>query len=546
MSAPLDHAAIEAFGKAISEQDWARLRLDHPPQLAETDIFTAYQKKLLATTAVARVTFYEKSRRTGVTWAAAYDAVLTAGKARSAGGMNVFYMGYNLEMAREFIDVCAMWAKNLQELLGQSEFPISDFLFEDAKGNKDVKAFSIDFASGFSVKALPSRPRSLRGMQGYVIIDEAAFHDDLAELLKAAMALLIWGGKVLVISTHDGEVNPFNQVIADIRAGRKAYALLRTDFDEALLDGLYERVCQRTGETWTAAGEAKWRAGIISDYGDAADEELYVIPSEGSGTAILPAVIDKAAVDVPVLRWSEPAAFAGQPAEMRRSRAELFIDEIRPHLGRLDPTALTFAGWDFALVADLSVFWPVQLVTGGADQAPMVRRPPFVIELRNIPYDQQKQVLWWLCEQLRLVMLAMDATGNGAPLAQETAQRFGEDRVAQVKINVGWYRDTMPLLKEALEAGGFEVPADPEIHSDFRALKKIDGVIQVPKTRNSVKGDGAKAGKPRHGDAAIAAALAEQASLIEAMEYDYRTTGRSGEPPMPHSRDDEPSGRYLW
>lgn len=547
MSAPLDHIALEAFGKAILPEEWARFRLDHPPHLSETEIFFAYQKKLLATTAVARVTFYEKSRRTGVTWVAAYDAVLTAGKARSAGGMNVFYMGYNLEMAREFIDVCAMWAKNLQELLGQSEFTVAEFLFEDAKGNKDVKAFSIDFASGFSIKALPSRPRSLRGMQGYVIIDEAAFHDDLAELLKAAMALLIWGGKVLVISTHDGDANPFNQVIADIRAGRKHYALLRTDFDEALLDGLYERVCQRTGETWTPEGEAKWRAGIISDYGDAADEELYVIPSEGSGTAILPAVIDKAARDIPVLRWSEPAGFAAQPEDYRRSRAQVFIDEIRPHLGRLDPKAQTFAGWDFAMVADLSVFWPLQLLRGAPSQAPLVRRPPFVVELRNIPYDQQKQVLWWLCDALNLVMLAMDATGNGAPLAQETAQRYGESRVDQVKINVGWYRDTMPHLKEALEGQGFEVPADPEIHSDFRALKKIDGVIQVPKTKNTVKGDGAKAGKPRHGDAAIAAALAEQASLTPIMEYGYVAAGRSSEPPMPHSRDnDARGGRNIW
>ena len=33
------------------------------------------------------------------------------------------------------------------------------------------------------------------GQQGFVLIDEAAFHDDLGEVLKAAFALLIWGGK---------------------------------------------------------------------------------------------------------------------------------------------------------------------------------------------------------------------------------------------------------------------------------------------------------------------------------------------------------------
>ena len=36
------------------------------------------------------------------------------------------------------------------------------------------------------------------------MIDEAAFHDDLPELLKAALAFTMWGGVVRVISTHNG------------------------------------------------------------------------------------------------------------------------------------------------------------------------------------------------------------------------------------------------------------------------------------------------------------------------------------------------------
>src|SRR3546814_1424375 len=77
--------------------------------------------------------------------------------------------------------------------------------------------------TGVQTCALPilsSRPRSLRGRQGYVIFDEFAFHDDPEELLKAGMAFIIWGGKVLVISTHNGDENPFNQLINDIRAGK--------------------------------------------------------------------------------------------------------------------------------------------------------------------------------------------------------------------------------------------------------------------------------------------------------------------------------------
>ena len=87
---------------------------------------------------------------------------------------------------------------------------------------EQVQAFRLKFASGFKIVALPSVPRALRGKQGLVIIDEAAFHKDLAEVLKAAVALLMWGGQVVVVSTHDGSANPFNLLLDDIRANGEA------------------------------------------------------------------------------------------------------------------------------------------------------------------------------------------------------------------------------------------------------------------------------------------------------------------------------------
>ncbi len=143
--------------------------------------------------------------------------MLTSGAQKSAGGMDTLYLGYNLDMAREFIDACAMWA---QRLRARAASAVEEFLFQeqDEKGaDRAIQAFRITFASGFEIVALSSRPRSLRGRQGFVILDEFAFHDDADELLKAAMALLIWGGKVLVISTHNGADNPFNELIEEIR-----------------------------------------------------------------------------------------------------------------------------------------------------------------------------------------------------------------------------------------------------------------------------------------------------------------------------------------
>lgn len=173
-------------------------------RLDGVDLLIGYQQRLLNEAARHALLVAEKSRRIGYTWAAAALAVLTAGAEKSAGGMDALYLGPSLDMAREFIDTCAQWAR----LFGQAVNAVGDVeLFDDA--DKAIKAYRITFSSGFEILALTSRPRSLRGRQGLVIIDEAAFHDDLDEVLKAALALLMWGGKVLAISTHNGDSNPF-------------------------------------------------------------------------------------------------------------------------------------------------------------------------------------------------------------------------------------------------------------------------------------------------------------------------------------------------
>ncbi|MCP4562003.1 MAG: hypothetical protein GY873_08710 [Bosea sp.] len=522
------------IGRAISAEEWKGLREQSlyglPPELQElprSEILLGYQKRSIKARLLHEVTFIEKSRRTGLTWAFAADAVLVSAAERSAAGMDTFYIGYNLEMAREFIDVCAMWAK----LFAKAALDSGEFVFEDldpATGEtRQVKAFRIRFASGFEIVALPSRPRSLRGKQGYVIVDEAAFHDDLAELLKAAMALLIWGGMVVVISTHNGEANPFNQYVKDIRAGRYDYGLVRIDFDDALREGLFQRICQRKGEAWTAEGEADWRAKIIAHYGDGADEELFCIPSEGSGVWILPAVVEaNMKPDAEVLRWEMPSAFAAQPAHLRRSAAEAWLKAVvEPHLHRILPDAPSFYGMDFGRIADATDIWPIQMAAG------MHRHCPFVIELRNIPFDEQEFVLWWLIERLpRFGGGAMDAGGNGAAIAERTAQRYGMERIAQVKFSVDWYRENMPKLKATLEATGMDIPQDVEVGNDFRVIKMIDGVARVPKVRTTEKGEGAAEGKKRkrHGDAAIAAALAHFASLMPIVAYSYTPVTAAG------------------
>lgn len=91
-------------------------------------------------------------------------------------------------MAREFIDAVAMWAK----AFNYAAQDVQEEVFLDDDGNKEILTFVVYFASGFKVQALSSNPSNLRGMQGCVTIDEAAFHERLAEVLKAALALTMW------------------------------------------------------------------------------------------------------------------------------------------------------------------------------------------------------------------------------------------------------------------------------------------------------------------------------------------------------------------
>ena len=515
-----------------SRAEWEELRRAQGPRSLASDgkprPLLIYQAQLLATVAATAVTVYEKSRRTGVTWAAASLAVATSGAEKSAGGMDTLYVGYNLDMAREFVDACADWARRIHLALAS----IDEFLFDDGGPDRQIKAFRISFPSGFDVVALASRPRSLRGRQGLVIIDEAAFHDDFKGLLEAALALLMWGGKVLVISTHFGRDNPFNVLVNDIRSGRKPYALLRTDFDDALRDGLFERVCAVKSEAWTPEAEADYRDSIVANYGDAAEEELYCVPAEGEG-AWLPATLIEARQDAaaPVIRWEQPKSFVDLPAHLREAAARDFCEQqIMPALTRLDHNDMHALGGDFGRIHDLSVFWPL------ATKKTMTRATPFVVELRNIPFEQQRAILHFVLDRLpRLSAVALDAGGNGAWLAEVTAQRYGA-LVAQVKFSTEWYRQNMPPLKAAFEDATLAIPADRDQYEDLRLVRLIKGVAMVPAKRTKAK-DGGK----RHGDAAIALALAYAASRMRVESYAYTPAYARD----PDDDDDDEGGTFA-
>lgn len=457
----------------------------------------------------SQVCVAEKSRRVGLSWSEACKSAL---KAAPSNGDDTWYIGYNKDMSEEFIRDCAFWAQHFNVVAGELE----EFMFNDE--DRDILAFRIRFASGHRITALSSRPSNLRGKQGRVVIDEAAFHDKLGELLKAAFALLIWGGTVSIISTHDGVDNPFNELINDIRAGKKPYSLHRITFDEAIAQGLCKRVFLSTGRTWSAEAEAEWAEKIRAIYRPNDSEELDVIPSQSGGAYMSRAMIEsRMDAAIPVLRLTCPEGFEQRPQGDREAFVSDWIEQhLQPVMAQLPKNQRSSYGLDFARSGDLSILYPL------LEQQSLQRRMPFLVEMRNVPFKQQEQLLFWVADNLpRFSGGAHDARGNGQYLAEVAMQRYGSSMIHQVMLTQEWYRENMPRYKAAFEDGEITIAKDADVLADHRAVVMDKGVPKVPDNGHTTGADGGQ----RHGDSAIAGALAWFASLNPGAVIEWEPVG---------------------
>ena len=474
-------------------------------EFSHDEVLLPYQKYWIEDESPLKIA--EKSRRTGVTWAEACDASLTTSKTKLAGGCHHFYVGSNKEMAREFIDAVAMWAKAFDKAAGD----ICEEVIEDE--DKDILTFVIYFASGFKVQALSSNPSNLRGMQGNVTIDEAAFHDRLAEVLKAALALTMWGNKVRLISTHNGSDNDFNELIQESRAGKKDYSIHTITLADACADGLYKRICQVSSQTWSLEKEEAWKAGLLKATKTEEDalEEYFCVPKSGSGVYIPRSYRERAAV-LPnqVATYTGSKVFNNLPERLRELEMQEWLElKIKPLLDALPKHLRHTLGEDFARNGDLTVFAPCTIHTNTK------RQIPFLVEFANVPFKQQEQALFYIADRLpRRDGIKLDARGNGQYLAEQAMYRYGAE-VEQVMLSTAYYRENMPRFKAAFEDDELQIPKNEDVINDFSAIQIIRGVPSIDDRRT--KGSD---GNSRHGDSAIAIFLAYLASKEDCRRYE--------------------------
>ena len=379
----------------------------------------------------------EKSRRIGLSWAEAYAAV----KHAADGKGNVYYQAYDKEMTRGFIDDCAEWAEVMEagaSAVGESVIDLGD--------KQAVQTFRIAFRSGREIQSMTSAPRAFRskGRPGDVgIIDEAAFVDDLDEVLKAALAFLTWGGRIRVISTHNGEASPFNILLRDIREGRQPGSVHRITFRDAIEQGLCQRIFEVSGREWTPDVEAGWEAGIRQSYGHRGGEELDCIPSAGTGAWLAWEQIRNCEEDPA----GDPAAFAG-------GQAWIGVDIAR----RRDL-------WVAAALEDVGgVLWVRELVVK-----------------QGIPFSEQREIVAGMNGDYRPTRIAIDQTGMGEAVVEQLQDDLGEILVEGVVLTSPRRLAVATSLKEAVEDGRLKIPPDEALRRDLHSVRAEEGPTGAPR-----------------------------------------------------------------
>lgn len=214
----------------------------------------------------------DKGRQIGFSWVDSLKSVTSA-----INGVSTYYTSFNKDTTENYIRYSLKWAKALNHIIKVSRN-------QELVNNRDTLIYKLKFTNGASISALAGNAVNLRDKGGDIVIDEAAFRQDLEQIMDAALAILIWGGTVRIFSTHFGVDSYFNKLLNE--AASRQFSRHHIPFRKALSEGLFKRICIRKGVTWSQELEDKWVDDLYIKYGSGAAQELDCIPSEDTGLGL--------------------------------------------------------------------------------------------------------------------------------------------------------------------------------------------------------------------------------------------------------------------
>lgn len=310
----------------------------------------------------------------------------------------------------------------------------------------EVSASEIRFSNGARILSVPANPDTARGYSANLVLDEFAIHEQDREIWAAVFPTvtneLSGQKKIRVVSTPKGRGNKFAELWEE---GGAQWSRHKVTLDDAIAAGLrVDKAALREG----VADEDIWRQEYFCEF--LANDTTYF------------------------------------PLDLIRNCERIPAPEAPPDAPR-------FLGVDIGRAHDLTAI--AELAAVGEELR--------LVDLETIeraPFAEQRELLWSRLSRPSVRGVAIDATGIGAQLAEETRAKFGS-RVEPVQFTNAVKNGLFQSLHRAMEEARLVLPADRELREDINAMhRKIStgGNIQFTAPRRP---DG-------HSDRACALALA--------------------------------------
>lgn len=417
------------------------------------------------------VRLMEKSRRVGISYATAYDAVRQ--HSIKGHGVDTWFSSRDDLTAKEFVIYCQKFAG----VLGAAAKAVFDaqILFGE-DGKQSATASVLRFATGTRINSISSNPDVFAGKGGNVGLDEFALRNDPRSVYDIASPTIDWGGRLSIISTHRGAGNFFNKLITDERDPDKrkhrGISIHRVTLTRALEDGFLWKLQTKLpdDDPRMAMDEAAYydyqRARVSSaerflqEYECQPEDEASVYLSydllEGSFYGPAENLVE---------HTEETVDFRGRKGRIRY----LLPPGVTP-AGFRDYLAMRklaggsiYHGKDVARRKDLSV----DVFGEKADGMIFVRG---IIEFDRVAFSRQEDVLYPIMPLV--TRSCVDETGIGMQFAERAGEKFGAWRVEGITFNTGNKAMLAGPLKTTFEDRCIRIPDDDLYLTDLRMIRK--------------------------------------------------------------------------
>jgi len=373
------------------------------------DILLPYQRAWVED--AARFKIGLMARQVGKSFATAAEAVVDC---VANPGRTWVVLSAGERQALEWMQKARQWIEAAQ---------VTVDAYEELRGSAQaiLAQAEVKLANRSRIIAIPANPNTARGYSANLVLDEFGHHEKPNEIWRAIYPSIsnpLKGDLCLrIVGTPNGRGNKLYQVWTD----DNGYSKHKVTIHDAAAAGLPVDV-------------AALKKALGDPEGWAQEYECEFIDAT---SVLLPYDL--------IASCESDAATTLADTEWR-------------------PEGEAYVGIDIGRRKDLTVCWTLEKVGD-------VLWTREVLVLAGLPFGMQRELL--APRVARAARACVDATGIGAQLAEELAERFGDWRVEQCKFTAPLAGELYNGLRRAFDDRLIRVPVDIAVREDLHAVQRV-------------------------------------------------------------------------